>query len=53
MHRPPALLANYACVQLKASHWLQVSMLESCRDRNVVQFLGSCSDGGQTLLVTE
>ena len=28
-------------------------MLESCRDRNVVQFLGSCSDGAQTLLVTE
>jgi hypothetical protein len=32
---------------------LQVAMLESCRDRNVVQFLGSCSDGPQTLLVTE
>ncbi len=32
---------------------LQVAILESCRDRNIVQFLGSCTEAGQTLLVTE
>lgn len=32
---------------------LQVSILESCRDRNIVQFIGAVSDGQQTMLVTE
>lgn len=33
--------------------YFQVAILESCRDRNIVQFLGSCTEGGQTLLITE
>ena len=37
----------------KASTDLQVSILESCRDRNIVQFIGAVSDGQQTMLVTE
>lgn len=40
------LLLTGACM-------LQVAILESCRDRNIVQFLGSCTDSAQTLLVTE
>jgi hypothetical protein len=37
----------------KASTSLQVSILESCRDRNIVQFIGAVSDRQQTMLVTE
>ena len=37
----------------EVSGHLQVSILESCRDRNIVQFIGAVSDGQQTMLVTE
>jgi hypothetical protein len=40
-------------VQVSSYRHLQVAILESCRDRNIVQFLGSCTEGGQTLLITE
>jgi hypothetical protein len=52
LHKAPAVSTTPKLLrgQLDAA---QVAMLESCRDRNVVQFLGSCSDGPQTLLVTE
>ena len=30
----------------------EVVILKSCRDRNIVQFLGACIEDGQTFLVT-
>ena len=30
----------------------EVVILKSCRDRNIVQFLGACVEAGQTFLVT-
>ena len=32
---------------------LQVMILRSCRDRNIVQFLGACVTDDQLMLVTE
>ncbi len=47
------VIALDATQQQRADFDREVRILESCRDRNIVQFLGSCADGTQTLLVTE
>ena len=47
------VIALDASEQQRADFEREVRILESCRDRNIVQFLGSCADGTQTLLVTE
>lgn len=31
----------------------EISILKSCRDRNIVQFIGACLQPEQTMLVTE
>lgn len=47
------VIAFDASDKQRADFEKEVKILESCRDRNIVQFLGSCADGNQTLLVTE
>lgn len=44
--------ANATDVQM-ADFQKEVVILKSCRDRNIVQFLGACITDTQTCLVTE